>query len=188
MLLVSADTGHGIAELRSWLLPGTTGVLLGSSGVGKSSLTNRLLERTALRTESIREDDGRGRHTTTERQLELLPGGGMLIDTPGLRELAPWADADADTAGTGNAYVDELASRCRFGDCQHRDEPGCAVRAALEDGSLSASRLEHTRKLERERHHQRMRSDARLRSEAKKKNRALSRTVRERLKAKRGDD
>ena len=188
MLLASAETGHGIAELRSRLLPGTTGVLLGSSGVGKSSLTNRLLERTALRTESIREDDGRGRHTTTERQLELLSGGGMLIDTPGLRELAPFADADAERGGTGFADVDELSSRCRFGDCQHRDEPGCAVRAALEEGSLNAARLEHARKLERERRYQMLRSDARLRSEAKKEHRARSRFVRAAVKAKGGAD
>ena len=186
-LLVSAETGLGVAELRARLPPGATGVVLGSSGVGKSTLANRLLERSVLRTASIREDDARGRHTTTERQLELLPGGGMLIDTPGMRELSPWAD-DTGLQGTGFDDVDELAAHCRFGDCRHENEPGCAVRAAIAGGTLSAARLEHARKLERERRHQLVRSDARLQSEAKKRWRAVARDVRARMKAKRGED
>jgi ribosome biogenesis GTPase len=188
LLLVSAASGRGLEDLRSRLLPNVTGVLLGPSGVGKSTLTNALLERTALRTAGIRDDDARGRHTTTERHLELVPGGGMLIDTPGMRELAPWADAATERDGSGFAEIDALAQRCRFADCSHRDEPGCAVRAALEAGTVSAERVEHARKLERERLHQLARNDGRLREEAKKRSRALSRAVRAYVKSKRGDD
>ena len=184
-LVVSAETGFGIDALVARLPAGTTGVLLGSSGVGKSSLTNRLLERPRLRIASIREDDARGRHTTTERQLERLPNGGLLIDTPGMRELAVFAEADDATSGF--ADVDELAARCRFGDCRHENEPGCAVRAALAAGTLSPTRLEHARKLERERRHQLARTDARLQSEEKKRWRSVARDVRARMKAKRGD-
>jgi ribosome biogenesis GTPase len=187
-LLVSAESGRGLEDLRARLAPGVTGVLLGSSGVGKSSLTNRLLGQEALRTATIREDDARGRHTTTERQLELLPGGGLLIDTPGMRELALWADADATLEGSGFDDLDELASRCRFSDCRHETEPGCAVRAALTGGTLSPERLEHARKLDRERAHQLARTDARLRSEAKKRWRTVARDVRALMKAKRGED
>jgi ribosome biogenesis GTPase len=187
-VLVSAESGFGLSGLRARLARGTTGVLLGSSGVGKSSLTNRLLGRSALRTATVREEDARGRHTTTERQLELLPGGGALIDTPGMRELALFADADTTADGTGFDDIDALAGRCRFGDCRHENEPGCAVRAALADGTLAPERLEHAKKLERERAHQLARSDARLRSEAKKRWRSIARDARARMKAKRGEE
>jgi ribosome biogenesis GTPase len=180
--------GWGLRAPPPRLARGTTGVLLGSSGVGKSSLTNRLLGRSALRTATVREEDARGRHTTTERQLELLPGGGALIDTPGMRELALFADADTTADGTGFDDIDALAGRCRFGDCRHENEPGCAVRAALADGTLAPERLEHAKKLERERAHQLARSDARLRSEAKKRWRSIARDARARMKAKRGEE
>jgi ribosome biogenesis GTPase len=187
VLLTSAESGLGLDALRSRIGPGTTAVLLGSSGVGKSSLLNRLLGRALARTGDVREDDARGRHTTSERQLHLLPSGGLLIDTPGMRELALFADSNDELAGTGFAEIDELATGCRFGDCQHRDEPGCAVKAALDRGALSVARLEHARKLERERLHQLSRSDARLRKEARERNRTLSRFARAQSKAKRGD-
>jgi ribosome biogenesis GTPase len=187
-LLVSAESGRGLEALRERVSRAGTAVLLGSSGVGKSSLMNRLLERSVLRTAEVREDDARGRHTTTERELHVLPGGGMLIDTPGMRELGLWVEADTDAEGTGFADVDELAAGCRFGDCKHQNEPGCAVRVALEDGTLSAARLEHARKLERERLFQRSRGDARLRRETNQKQRTISRFARARMKAKRGDD
>ena len=144
---VSAVTGDGIDALARWLKPGRTAVLLGSSGVGKSTLANLLLGADALRTGAVRED-GRGRHTTTHRQLVRLASGALLIDTPGMRELQLWtADAGMESAF---ADVEGLAARCRFGDCAHESEPGCAVRAAAENGALDPARLESWRRLLRE--------------------------------------
>jgi ribosome biogenesis GTPase len=144
---VSAVTGEGMDALARWLLPGRTAVLLGSSGAGKSTLTNLLLGEEALRTGAVRED-GKGRHTTTHRQLVQLRNGALLIDTPGMRELQLWS---ADT-GLESAFADveALAARCRFGDCAHQSEPGCAVRAAAEAGTLDPARLESWRRLRRE--------------------------------------
>ncbi|HEX6370805.1 MAG TPA: ribosome small subunit-dependent GTPase A [Longimicrobium sp.] len=144
---VSALTGAGVDALARWLQPGRTAVLLGSSGVGKSTLTNLLLGADALRTGDVRED-GKGRHTTTHRQLVQLRNGALLIDTPGMRELQLWsADAGLESAF---ADVEALAARCRFGDCAHESEPGCAVRAAAQSGALDPARLESWRRLRRE--------------------------------------
>ncbi|HEU4883425.1 MAG TPA: ribosome small subunit-dependent GTPase A [Longimicrobium sp.] len=144
---VSSFTGAGVDALARWLQPGRTAVLLGSSGVGKSTLTNLLLGEEALRTGAVRED-GKGRHTTTHRQLVRLRNGALLIDTPGMRELQLWsADAGLESAF---ADVEALAARCRFGDCAHESEPGCAVRAAAESGLLDPARLESWRRLRRE--------------------------------------
>ncbi|HEU0299888.1 MAG TPA: ribosome small subunit-dependent GTPase A [Longimicrobium sp.] len=144
---VSAVSGEGVDALARWLRPGRTAVLLGSSGVGKSTLTNRLLGAEALRTGAVR-DDGKGRHTTTHRQLVRLESGALLIDTPGMRELQLWtADAGLESAF---ADVEALAACCRFGDCAHRAEPGCAVRAAAESGALDPARLESWHRLRRE--------------------------------------
>ena len=144
---VSAVTGAGVDELARWLRPGRTAVLLGSSGAGKSTLTNLLLGEEALRTGAVRED-GKGRHTTTHRQLVRLRNGALLIDTPGMRELQLWtADAGLESAF---ADVEALAARCRFADCAHDREPGCAVRAAAESGVLDPERLESWRRLRRE--------------------------------------
>jgi ribosome biogenesis GTPase len=148
VLLVSAKTGEGLEALETHFKRGQTIVLLGSSGVGKSSLVNRLLQEERQSTFAVRESDSRGRHTTTSRDLFLLPNGAMLIDTPGLRELQLW------NAGEGLAQtfadVDELAAQCRFTDCQHVNEPGCAVQEALASGNLDANRVESWRKLQRE--------------------------------------
>lgn len=145
---VSAITGEGLDGLAPFLAPGRTVCLLGSSGVGKSTLANALLgeERQLVRAE--RADDSRGRHTTTARELFPLPGGALLIDTPGLRSVGLWDDG----AGLDQAFEDinRFAEACRFSDCRHESEPGCAVRAAIEDGELAAERLESHRKLERE--------------------------------------
>ena len=145
---VSALTGEGIEALRAHLGPGTTVGLVGSSGVGKSSLINRLVGHDVQHVSDIREDDARGRHTTTRRELIPLAGGGVLIDTPGMRELG----LIEDDGGVDAAFADiaQLDQDCRFNDCRHEAEPGCAVQAALLAGALTAERLQSYRKLQRE--------------------------------------
>jgi ribosome biogenesis GTPase / thiamine phosphate phosphatase len=138
----------GLDALAPYLRPAQTVALLGSSGVGKSTLINRLLGREALKTASISDAVGKGRHTTTSRQLVELPGGALLIDTPGMRELQPWADGSAVDAAFDDIMA--LAGDCRFADCRHAGEPGCAVRDAVESGRLDADRLENYRRLGRE--------------------------------------
>ena len=131
---VSAHTRYGLDELDGYFAPGQTVVFLGMSGVGKSSLLNALMGRAVMAVKDIRGDD-RGRHTTTHRQLFMLPNGAMVIDTPGMRELGLF-DAEESISGA-NAEVEELVNACRFSDCRHDTEPGCAVQAALADGTLS---------------------------------------------------
>jgi ribosome biogenesis GTPase len=173
--VVSNVTGEGLEELSPYLAPAKTIVLLGSSGVGKSTLANRLLGAELQSTKEIA-DDGRGRHTTTSRQLIRLPGGALLIDTPGLREIQLW---DADE-GIQEAFadVDELAADCRFNDCAHMREPGCAVQAAIDEGRLPRERLQSYRALQRELKRLAMKQDARLRSEERKKWAARARSRR----------
>ncbi|HEX2945738.1 MAG TPA: ribosome small subunit-dependent GTPase A [Clostridia bacterium] len=137
---VSSHTGFGFDSLNEYLQPGKTLVFLGMSGVGKSSLLNTLMKQEVMAVKAIREDDSRGRHTTTHRQLFMLPTGAMVIDTPGMRELGLF-DAD-EGISTGFADVEELFIHCRFTDCRHKTEPGCAVLAALNDGSLPRERWE----------------------------------------------
>ena len=132
---VSVYTGFGIEGLDEYLQPGITLVFLGMSGVGKSSLINALMKKEVMTVKAIREDDSRGRHTTSHRQLFMLPSGAMVIDTPGMRELGLF-DAD-DSISVGFADVEELFAQCRFNNCRHKTEPGCAVLAALADGSLA---------------------------------------------------
>jgi ribosome biogenesis GTPase / thiamine phosphate phosphatase len=172
---VSSVTGEGLEALDPELVPGRTVVLLGSSGVGKSTLANRLLGQELLATGDLRRD-GRGRHTTTHRELVRLPGGALLLDTPGMRELQLWADESA--LEETFADVAELAGRCRFSDCAHGSEPGCAVRAALADGTLPQIRWESYRKLQRELRALAVKQDARLRSEARKETRRFARSRR----------
>jgi ribosome biogenesis GTPase / thiamine phosphate phosphatase len=170
---VSSVTGEGLDELEPYLAPGQTVALLGSSGVGKSTLANRLLGEELLATGEVRKD-GRGRHTTTHRELVRLPSGALLLDTPGMRQLQLWADESA--LDETFADVAELASQCRFADCAHGSEPGCAVRAALSDGSLPQIRWESYGKLQRELRSLAVRQDARLRSEARKERRRFARS------------
>ncbi|MBU8537655.1 ribosome small subunit-dependent GTPase A [Falsiroseomonas tokyonensis] len=148
VLVVSARQGIGLDAIRAQIRPGETCVLIGSSGVGKSTLVNTLLGEQRMATQEIRAADARGRHTTSARHLILLPGGGLLLDTPGIREVG-LVEAEA---GLGTVFedIEQLASQCRFGDCSHTTEPGCAVRAALEAGALDAARWAHFRKLEQE--------------------------------------
>ncbi|MGN6798883.1 MAG: ribosome small subunit-dependent GTPase A [Gaiellaceae bacterium] len=145
-LAVSAKTGAGVEQLRPWLEPNRTAVLLGSSGVGKSTIVNALAGEELLATNEVREDDHRGRHTTTHRELIVLAAGGVILDTPGIRELQLW---DADLEQTFGD-VEEIALNCRFSDCNHDQEPGCAIRAALDEGSLSVERWQSYVKLQRE--------------------------------------
>jgi ribosome biogenesis GTPase len=146
VLAVSALTGAGLEGMLTWFEGNRTAVLLGSSGVGKSTIVNALAGEELLATQEVREDDQRGRHTTSHRELILLPTGGVVLDTPGIRELQLW---DADLEQTFGD-IEELARHCRFSDCAHDQEPGCAVREALADGTLPAERWESYRKLQRE--------------------------------------
>jgi len=169
---VSAVTGAGVDLLRARVGSGVTAVLIGSSGVGKSTLVNRWLGRELMATQETRADDDEGRHTTTHRELLLLPGGGVVIDTPGIRELQLWDGGGPASGGAledAFADVEALAAACRFHDCAHGVEPGCAVQAALRDGSLPRERYASWQKLQRELHSIAVRADARLRREEKRK-------------------
>ena len=170
---VSNVTGEGLDELRALLRPARTFVLLGSSGTGKSTLANRLAGRTVMDTGDLR-NDGRGRHTTRHRQLLMMPGGAILIDTPGLRELQIW-EGDLDSAF---ADIAELAAQCRFNDCAHSSEPDCAVRVALETGELDADRWQNYLKLQRELRAIEARSSRRIQRELKSRWRARARESR----------
>jgi ribosome biogenesis GTPase len=147
VIATSAATGAGVDEFRRRLQPCRTAVLLGPSGAGKSTLANALLGEDILATGDVRDGDRRGRHTTTSRQLVAVPGGGVLIDTPGLRSLALAGEVEI---GQAFPEIEALAGGCRFGDCTHTVEPGCAVIAAAGDGGLDPARLESYRKLQRE--------------------------------------
>jgi ribosome biogenesis GTPase len=168
---LSARWVSSIGVVRDLLAPGRTGAFIGSSGVGKSTLVNALLGSHRLAVRDIREGDDRGRHTTTSRQLFTLPGGGVVIDTPGLREIQLWDAA----SGLDRAFRDlaELATHCRFRDCRHQGEPGCAVTAAVAAGDLSAERVAHHQKLERELRHLAARSDPHAERDAKQRAKSL---------------
>ncbi|HZS23626.1 MAG TPA: ribosome small subunit-dependent GTPase A [Gaiellaceae bacterium] len=164
--VVSALSGYGCDALRARIGVGATAVLIGSSGVGKSTLVNRFSGRERMAVRETREDDDEGRHTTTHRELIELPGGGLVIDTPGIRELQLWAGGGLDETF---ADVEDLAAECRFGDCSHGSEPGCAVKSALASGALEHDRYASWLKLQRELRSIAVRADARLRREEKRK-------------------
>lgn len=169
--VTSGLSGDGVADLRTYATGSRTLALIGASGVGKSTIANRLLGAEALVTAPTRADDGRGRHTTTARHLLPLPGGGALIDTPGLRSLGLW---DAEAA-VDQVYADiaAIAAACRFHDCVHASEPGCAVQAAIADGTLTVERLAAYRKLQREAALEERKHDPRKQAEERERQRAL---------------
>jgi ribosome biogenesis GTPase / thiamine phosphate phosphatase len=177
---ISATRLDAIDRVRQYLAVGRTAALLGSSGTGKSSIANALLGEARLRTHDVRESDSRGRHTTTGRQLLLVPGGGILIDTPGMRELQLWETGEA-VAGAF-ADIESIAEGCRFRDCRHAGEPGCAVTAAVAAGMLPATRLESFRKLQSEQDHQSRQQDARGRIEEKRIGKLGAKALRQILK------
>ncbi|HYL86285.1 MAG TPA: ribosome small subunit-dependent GTPase A, partial [Candidatus Angelobacter sp.] len=183
--VVSAKTGQGFDELEKYLRPGQTLVLLGSSGVGKSTIVNRLLGRAIQEVRQVRESDGGGKHTTTARELFALPGGALLIDTPGLRELQLW-DADA---GIAQAFsdIEMFAARCRFGNCRHEGEPGCAVQQAVETGTLDLARLENWRKVLREQAFLQRKMDPEARQEQKEYWKTVHRAQRQKYQQRQRD-
>jgi ribosome biogenesis GTPase / thiamine phosphate phosphatase len=183
--VVSARTGQGFAELEEFLRPEQTLVLLGSSGVGKSTIANRLLGQQVQEVQPVRKSDSKGRHTTTARELFALPGGALLVDTPGLREMQLW-DADDGLSRTF-ADIDSLAAQCQFSNCRHEAEPGCAVLAALCAGTLDPARLENRRKLMREQEFLRRKIDPEARQEQKEQWKQIHRAARQKYQQRQRD-
>ena len=175
VLATSTVTGDGIEDIRAYFEGGKTIVLIGPSGSGKSTLVNALAGEDIRGTREVRVSDNRGRHTTVSRELLQLPGGGLVIDTPGLRAVGMWDSAD----GIDQAFSDvaALAGGCRFRDCRHDGEPGCAVEAAVESGVLSARRLESYRELQAEARFIGEQLDVRARQERKREDKLLAKTI-----------
>jgi len=182
VLLLSAKRGEGVEQLLPYIQRGRTVALMGSSGVGKSTIVNRLLGSEVQRTQDVRLSDARGRHTTTHRELFMLAGGGLVLDTPGMREL----QLLVSERGLRETFeeIESVAAQCRFGDCRHEGEPGCAVREALETGALDPSRYQNYRKMQAEMRHAATLVDQRKSQEEKSRvkriHRAFNRTPKRR--------
>jgi ribosome biogenesis GTPase len=179
---ISSTTGQGMEPLEAILTRGTTAVLLGPSGVGKSTLANRLLGDERLAVSHVRSGDAKGRHTTTHRELVVLPSGACLIDTPGIRELGLWLGAEA--IDSAFPEIEEAAESCRFRDCRHNDEPGCEVIARLEGGEIDRSRLDSYHRLQREAEHLEQRLDPSRKHEIRARERGFGKMIRQTLKIK----
>jgi ribosome biogenesis GTPase len=177
---ISAHTGVGLRALLQYLVPGRTAALIGSSGVGKSSIVNAIAGSALQQTQTVRDSDDRGRHTTTSRQMLVLPCGSLLIDTPGMRELQLW-DGEEGLPETFDDIA-AVALNCRFRDCQHAGEPDCAIEQAIVDGSLSRERLESYRKMEAALSFQQTKIDAEARLSAKQRIRKLCKSQKEHYK------
>ena len=177
MLLVSAKVGVGMEMLGGRLAEGSTAVLLGPSGAGKSTLTNRLLGEERLIVADVREADRKGRHTTTFRELFVLPSGACLIDTPGVRELG--LSLDPEAVGAAFPEIEEASLRCFFGDCRHEPEPGCAVQEEADLGHLNVGRLASFLRLRREAENLEMRRDASRRYETRARDRRFGKMIRQ---------
>ncbi len=175
---ISGLTGEGVSVVSHSIRTGQTGALLGSSGVGKSTIINTLLGFDRFPTGSVRKGDSKGRHTTTFRELVQLPDGGLLIDTPGMREIQIWGNETALSQTFDD--LEALSIRCKFRDCSHIDEPGCAVKNAIETGELDETRLSSYTKLQRELNHLAAQQDIRARQDRKKERKRFSRLVRKR--------
>jgi ribosome biogenesis GTPase len=186
VLAISARTGLGCDAIDALLGPGISAVLLGSSGAGKSTLLNRILGAEVQATGTVWESDSRGRHTTTQRELFTLPDGALLVDTPGIRSL----EVFGAEAGVETAFDDilELAAACRFSNCRHNGEPGCAVEAAIERGELAPERLESQRKLERELDHGVRKTDPLAQAAERRRWKAIHKSVGRHMKDKYGEE
>ena len=179
--VVSCRVSGGVDVLRQYLGAGQTAALLGSSGVGKSTIVNRLVGHELLKTETVRESDSRGRHTSTARQMIVLPESGVLIDTPGMRELQLWDSGDVRDAFDD---VEGLAGNCKFRDCRHREEPGCAVLEAVASGALPAGRLQSYHKLQSEQAFHERQVDERAQIEERRRWKVLTKAAQKRIKEK----
>jgi ribosome biogenesis GTPase len=186
VFVVSAKTRRGLKALAPYLTPGATVALLGSSGVGKSTLINRLVGENLQDTGDVRDVDGKGRHTTTQRELLVAPDGFIVIDTPGMRELQPWDAAAGVDAAFGD--VAALTARCRFRDCTHTVEPGCAVQAALADGTLDPARWQSYLRLGRATAHEVRRVDRAAQQQHKSHHKKLTKSLRQRVREKSGEE
>ncbi len=182
--VISPRLNQGLEQVTAYLTAGRTGALLGSSGVGKTTIINRLTGTDVRATREVREADSRGRHTTSHRELVVLPNGGLIIDTPGMRELQLWDVSDAVRETFDD--IEALAAGCRFTDCRHRDEPRCAVKAAAADGRLDPRRLESYQKLRDELRALERRQDERAQLEDKRRARVIGKAVKKHIKEKRG--
>lgn len=182
LYFVSNETGENIEVLSQVVQPNYTAALLGSSGVGKSTLVNSLLKTEKMKTNDIREDDSKGKHTTTHRELILLPDGGILVDTPGMREFQLWSKEESSGLSESFTDVEHLSARCKFNDCRHETEPGCAVKEALEEGTLTQDRYASYVKLQKELAYAQRKQDDRLMRQEKEKWKTISKTTKKMYK------